>query len=165
MSARSSRWARGSAFRDPQMRISDADRADVADRLSKHYSDGRLDQAEFDERVDRAMRAKTQADLNGLFADLPPVEEPGKPEKASNARRNGHPENRRPVRRTVGLILIVLVAIIVGHALTVPFFPFVGHALALPFILGGGLFWSPLVWLVIGVLVFLWWRAAHRNRS
>jgi Domain of unknown function (DUF1707) len=164
MSARSSRWVRGTASRDPQMRISDADRADVADRLSKHYSDGRLDQAEFDERVDQAMRAKTQGDLNGLFTDLPPVEEPGKPEKVSNVQRTGNPGKRRPVRRTLGLILIVLVAIIVGHALTVPFFPFVGHALALPFILGGGLFWSPVVWLVIGILVFLWWRATHRNR-
>jgi hypothetical protein len=53
------------------MRVSDADRADVADRLSRHYSDGRLDQAEFDERLDLAMRAKTRADLIGLLADLP----------------------------------------------------------------------------------------------
>jgi Domain of unknown function (DUF1707) len=166
MSARSSRWARGSAFRDPQMRISDADRADVADRLSKHYSDGRLDQAEFDERIDRAMRAKTQGDLTGLFADLPPLDEPEQPGKPGNAvRRPDEPAaRRRPVRRTLGLILIVLVAIIVGRALTVPFFPFAGHALALPFVLGGGLFWSPVVWLVIAVLVFLWWRATHRHR-
>jgi Domain of unknown function (DUF1707) len=66
----------GSALRKPPsgqalMRVSDADRAEVADRLAKHYSDGRLDQAEFDERLDQAMRAKTRADLSGLLADLP----------------------------------------------------------------------------------------------
>ncbi len=76
MSARSSRWTRGStSSADPNMRISDAERAEVADRLSKHYSDGRLDQAEFNERLDRAMNAKTQADLNGLFADLPAIDD------------------------------------------------------------------------------------------
>jgi hypothetical protein len=53
------------------LRVSDADRAEVADQLAKHYSDGRLDQAEFDQRLDQAMRAKTQADLVGLLADLP----------------------------------------------------------------------------------------------
>jgi hypothetical protein len=82
-SPRSNRWAFGPAARradsvDPQLRVSDAERADVADRLSKHYSDGRLDQAEFNERLDQAMKAKTQSDLNGLFADLPATDDPGK---------------------------------------------------------------------------------------
>ena len=58
---------------NPHMRISDAERAEVTDRLSQHYSDGRLDQAEYNERLDRAMNAKTQSDLDGLFADLPSV--------------------------------------------------------------------------------------------
>ena len=56
-----------------QIRVSDAERSEVADRLATHYSDGRLDKAEFDERVSRAMSAKTRADLNGLFDDLPDV--------------------------------------------------------------------------------------------
>jgi hypothetical protein len=56
---------------DQHIRVSDAERAEVADHLAAHYSDGRLDRAEFDERVARAMSAKTRADLNGLFDDLP----------------------------------------------------------------------------------------------
>ena len=48
---------------DASMRVSDAERSDVADRLAQHYGDGRLDQAELDERLSRAMSAKTQADL------------------------------------------------------------------------------------------------------
>jgi Domain of unknown function (DUF1707) len=54
-----------------EMRVGDAERAEVADRLAWHFSHGRLDQAELDDRLDRAMRAKTAADLNGLLADLP----------------------------------------------------------------------------------------------
>ena len=56
---------------DATMRVSDADRAEVADQLAQHYGEGRLDQAELDERLGRAMSAKTHADLAGLTADLP----------------------------------------------------------------------------------------------
>jgi hypothetical protein len=58
------------------MRVSDAERAEVADLLGRHYSDGRLDKQEFDERVARAMSAKTQGDLAGLFDDLPDLDSP-----------------------------------------------------------------------------------------
>ena len=55
------------------MRVSDAERTEMADTLSKHYADGRLDDGEFKVRLDKAMGAKTRADLNGLLVDLPPV--------------------------------------------------------------------------------------------
>ncbi len=78
---------------NPGLRVSDAERAEVADRLAKHYSDGRLDQAEFDKRLDQAMRAVTQSDLSGLFADLPSG---GTPEAVAR-RQNVRPH--RPYRR------------------------------------------------------------------
>ena len=53
------------------LRVSDAERNEVADKLSRHFADGRLDEVEFKERLDAAMSAKTQADLAGLFDDLP----------------------------------------------------------------------------------------------
>ena len=53
------------------MRVSDAERAEVADLLGRHYSDGRLDKQEFDERAARAMSAKTRGDLDGLFDEGP----------------------------------------------------------------------------------------------
>ncbi len=65
-------------WQDANLRIGDAERTEVADRLAKHFSDGRLDEAEFGDRLDRAMRAKTMADLTGLLADLPETE-PGAP--------------------------------------------------------------------------------------
>ena len=54
------------------LRVSDAERDAVADELSQHLQDGRLDPAEFEERVGRAVTARTRGDLDGLLADLPP---------------------------------------------------------------------------------------------
>ena len=156
MSAHSSRWARGSTgAAGPQMRISDAERAEVADRLSKHYSDGRLDQAEFNERLDRAMNAKTQADLNGLFADVPPTDEPERAVKAAR-QPDRRPKDRRPVSRIIGLILIAVVAVFVARALMWPsfgFFGFFGHVL-----------FVPVPWILVAVAAFVCWRYATRHR-
>jgi hypothetical protein len=56
---------------DARIRASDDERNEVAEKLSRHFTDGRLDQADFQERLGRAMGAKTRGDLDGLFDDLP----------------------------------------------------------------------------------------------
>ncbi len=159
-------WGRGSSGRratpgDPNMRVSHAERTEVTDRLSKHYGDGRLDEEEFNERLDRAMKAKTRADLDGLFDDLPGLDGPAPAPSAARAPVVRPP--RRPSRlpRIVFLAFVVLAAIMVGQVLARPlFFPF-----------GGGLFpwgWSwgwHIPWLLIGIVVFLWWRMTHWRRS
>jgi Flp pilus assembly protein TadB len=89
------------------MRVSDAERSEIADRLSKHYGDGRLDQAEFSERLDRAMSATTQSDLSGLLADLPGD---GPPARRPRPHR-GH------LARFLLLVLAVVIAAAVGQAL------------------------------------------------
>ncbi|WP_374728283.1 DUF1707 SHOCT-like domain-containing protein [Catenuloplanes atrovinosus] len=53
------------------MRAADADREAVADRLRTALNEGRLDLAEFDERLGRAYAAKTYGELDGLLTDLP----------------------------------------------------------------------------------------------
>jgi hypothetical protein len=133
------------------MRVSHAERTEVADRLSKHYGDGRLDEEEFNERLDRAMNAKTQADLNGLFADLPATSEPGKAAKAAQP-SDRRPRSRHPVQRVLGLILITVVAI------------FVAHALMWPFGLAGHVLFVPVPWILIAIVAFLCWRYATRHR-
>jgi len=136
----------GYAHRD--LRVSDAERAEVADRLSKHYSDGRLDQAEFDERVDQAMKAKTQSDLIGLFDDLPDPEEPepARSQRPTNVapRRSGRPRRRHPV---LFFVLAVVAFLALSQALVELYVP----------------------WLLIGVLAVLWlvygpWHH-HNDRS
>jgi Domain of unknown function (DUF1707) len=53
------------------VRVSDAERAEVADRLSWHYCEGRLDEGEFSQRLDQVMGATTYRDLSGVLQDLP----------------------------------------------------------------------------------------------
>ncbi len=67
-------------YSDQHLRVSDAEREAVTGRLAEHFAAGRLDQAEFDDRVGRAMSAKTRADLSGLFADLSETGAPAVPE-------------------------------------------------------------------------------------
>ncbi len=52
-------------------RIGDAERDRAAEYLREHLAEGRLDQTEFDERLTQALTARTQADLEPLFSDLP----------------------------------------------------------------------------------------------
>jgi uncharacterized protein DUF1707 len=136
-------WAGGYARRrsapaNPELRVSDAERAEVADKLSKHYGDGRLDQAEFNERMERAMGAKTRGDFAGLFADLPDLTEPGAAPPAPANR----PTSRSPMYRLVLLILIIVAAALLGQALLHSFFP----------------------WLLLAVVAFLWLRNGPRRR-
>jgi uncharacterized protein DUF1707 len=94
---------------DQHMRVSDAERQAVADRLAEHFSSGRLDQAEFDERIGRAMSAKTRADLNGLFDDLPETGAPAATDPSAGQLRR---RRRHPVLLAA---LIVFVAIAAAH--------------------------------------------------
>jgi hypothetical protein len=56
---------------DATPRASDAERNHAIDRLRAAYVEGRLDQEEFDERSDTALKAKTIGQLERLFDDLP----------------------------------------------------------------------------------------------
>jgi hypothetical protein len=52
-------------------RIGDADRDRAVGYLQEHLAQGRLDAGEFDERMGRALRARTTSELAPLFSDLP----------------------------------------------------------------------------------------------
>src|ERR1700712_4832400 len=52
-------------------RIGDADRDRAVGYLQEHLAQGRLDAGEFDERMERALRARTGSELTPLFSDLP----------------------------------------------------------------------------------------------
>jgi Domain of unknown function (DUF1707) len=53
------------------LRASDADRDAVTERLREAAGEGRLEPDELEERVDRALRARTYGELARLVADLP----------------------------------------------------------------------------------------------
>lgn len=54
-----------------QIRASDADRDAVADRLATALTEGRLDLAEYERRLELTMHATTMGELRPLTADLP----------------------------------------------------------------------------------------------
>src|SRR5271155_3993495 len=92
---------------DASLRASDGERNAVADKLSRHYAEGRLDEVEFKNRLDTAMSATTRGELNGLFGDLPRLQsEPAAPP----------PRHRRILPWA---LVVVLVAIAAGA--TMPF--------------------------------------------
>ena len=144
---------------DPAMRVSDAERAEVTDRLGRHYADGRLDQAEFDERVSRAMAAKTVGDFQGLFDDLPGL--PGDvPDGAASDRRKapgtppafGHGATRGPRGLRRGPVRTLLLVVLIIAALNITW-----HALG----------WLiPLAWVaVIAMVIMAVARRARRSTS
>jgi len=54
------------------MRVSDAEREAAAAELREHFASGRLSTSdELDQRLTSVFAAKTRADLNALFTDLP----------------------------------------------------------------------------------------------
>jgi Domain of unknown function (DUF1707) len=152
------------------MRVSDADRAAVADRLARHFGDGRLDKAEFDLRLDRALQAKTRADLVSLLSDLPEGLAPAAdddPRRSRSQRRREREllriqlererlllkherrEHRRQerelrwqsVRQLPAVVALVVVVVVIAAVLR--------HIYS--------------IWLVIAALVFLWLRYSHRG--
>jgi hypothetical protein len=59
------------SYRD--MRMSNADRERVVERLNQAVSEGRLTLDEFEERVDGVLKARTYGEIDQFVADLPAV--------------------------------------------------------------------------------------------
>ena len=55
----------------PQLRIGDVDRETAARELGEHFALGRITAEEHSERLEQIWAARTQADLEPVFADLP----------------------------------------------------------------------------------------------
>ena len=128
---------RDSQAYDATMRASDEERNAVADKLSRHFAEGRLDQAEFKTRLDAAMSASTRGELNGLFYDLPRLPADAPP-----------PVPRR--RRVVPFLFLFAVLVIVSGAL-LPWWPLY-HV---PWVL----------FAIIGFCLWRWsgWRSYHHH--
>ena len=128
-------WTRRIRYADQHIRVSDADRNAVAEQLGVHYADGRLDQAEFDDRISRTMAAKTRGDLAGLFDDLPDLGTAGAPGTADTGGPGGpavpYPRRRRGgiFRPLVLLAIVIVLASTSWHAMNtlsffaIPWFP------------------------------------------
>jgi hypothetical protein len=145
-------WTRRIRYSDQHIRVSDAERNSVAELLGQHYADGRLDQAEFDERISRTMGAKTRGDLAGLFDDLPE----GGPAGAGPAGPGGPNDPAVPYRgrRRGGIVRPLLLLLIVFICAN-----FAWHAFTSLF------FIQPLVWAFVIVAAIVLVNRSSRRRD
>lgn len=104
----------GPAASDTPVRIGDAERDTAVSDLGDHFAAGRLDREEFDERADKAMRARFTTDLAPLFADLPAA---ARPAPAPTGMRPAGPPPWAYVMWLLPLMLVgLLVASVLLHA-------------------------------------------------
>jgi hypothetical protein len=142
-------WLLGQTPPQADLRVSDADRQSVADQLSKHFADGRLDQAEFDERLSQAMNAKTHRDLDGLLTDLPSTGTGGGAgQPPAGGTVTGRAAGSVPQRRIMRPLIFIAMGII---ALSIA-----SHAVAWAF---GGWVWIA----VIALIVLAFAKRSHRR--
>ena len=118
--------------RDRNLRAGDAEREAAGDTLRAHYVKGRIDADEFQQRLERCLAAKTYADLDRLFTDLPGPEGPRRP--ALRARRFGWHPWPLPL---VPIAIVAIVVLSLGH---VPFIviPLVFFFVVRPLVWGAG---------------------------
>jgi hypothetical protein len=64
---------------DCDLRIGDAERDAITLQLREHFAAGRLTIDELTERIDAALTAKTQRQIDALMADLPKMPTPRRP--------------------------------------------------------------------------------------
>jgi DUF1707 SHOCT-like domain len=146
---------------NPNLRVSDAERQEVADILKQHATDGRLDSAEFEARLDRTLRAKTRGDLAGLLDDLPDLNAPRPGVYPPGPYGYGYPPPRRspgpyrphpggggflPTVITVGLVVVAFIATMAALAHATVHFAWV-------------------VLLIVAVLIWRRSRGYHRWRA
>jgi Domain of unknown function (DUF1707) len=70
-SANDYRYNPAGSPRDRSFRVGDKERDAVSEILRRAHVEGRLDEDEFQSRLERCLTAKTYADLDGLIADFP----------------------------------------------------------------------------------------------
>jgi hypothetical protein len=155
------------------IRISDADRERIVERLREHYAVGRLTSDELDERVTAALSAKTYGDLRAVMTDLPEPETVGAAGAAGPAGTPGPAGPLGPMGwqspwfaagrpmvafrrgpRILPLLLIVLAVTFLAHGGGFVLFAFLQAALA---------FW--LVMCVLGIVAGARFRRHVRRYS
>lgn len=123
------------------LRVGDAERNQMAETLSQHFSAGRLDEVELQERLGHAMSAKTRADLAGLTTDLPSLDPAPPVAPAAPPRRR-----RGPWVALTVVALMILASMPWGHG-------------------PGFWFWFPRgPWLLVGVAALVLWRRSRHRR-
>jgi hypothetical protein len=95
-----------------ELRIGNTERERASHLLGDHYASGRLDDDEYAERLDAVWSARTRADLDLLFHDLPRPVATAVPARASRppvSRRRGPRVGPPLALLLVGLMMLTVV--------------------------------------------------------
>ncbi|MBC2933831.1 DUF1707 domain-containing protein [Nocardioides sp. zg-1228] len=106
---------------DPRVRIADSDRERAMADLALHYTDGRLDHEEYDERLDAIWTARTRADLAVLFSDLPRLPAPHPTRAPASTARTARARTAGP-RFRVPLLPVLVILLALSVLLEAPLF-------------------------------------------
>lgn len=99
--------------RQPDVRVGDTERERAIILLGEHFSAGRLDVHEYDQRCAQASAARFRSDIRVLFTDLP---EPH-PEVLQTPRTPVSPSPAKPsLRMRGGLLALAIVAALILFA-------------------------------------------------
>jgi len=100
--------------RDPDLRIGNPERDAVVERLTAALNEGRLELAEYDDRVRQVYAAKTAGELVPITADLPAPAPPPAPAPRRDLRAALTPDELKWAGTSVVLVAIWLVQVIAG---------------------------------------------------
>jgi hypothetical protein len=92
---------------DSELRASDADREEVAERLRTAHAEGRLDLAELQQRLGQCFAARTAGQLTALVRDLP---------RPADAGRGGPGWNTAVSRRLRAFAVLLIALLILSSA-------------------------------------------------
>jgi hypothetical protein len=129
----------------PDYRVSDQQRERAAQELREHFAAGRLTQEEFDERVQLAYAARTEAQLRAIRGDLPHLPLSPQEQKAELAARRSQLQ-RRLIQETGGglTLLVVCVIIWVSNGAQGQFWPlWVALVVLIPLVRNGWRLYGP----------------------
>jgi Flp pilus assembly protein TadB len=99
-----------------RLRIGDAERETAAHELGEHYAMGRITTEEHSERLEQVWAARTSADLQPVFRDLPRPR-PAQPPHPAPASRAGAPDRWPPMPRVPFLFKLLVGILVVAVAL------------------------------------------------
>ena len=101
-----------------RVKASDSDRDAVVSDLSVHFQAGRLTAGEFDERMGRALAARTWGELRELLADLPAAQPGFRAPVTESVSARPRPSSGRfapPVAALAGIGMAIAVLLIVAN--------------------------------------------------
>jgi hypothetical protein len=121
-----------------ELRASDADRERVAERLRAAAGEGRLTAEELEERLERALTARTEGELVPLVADLPSAPASAPTATPARARRRGPDRDHLRAYLAVNTMLVAIWAL-TGADYFWPIWPILGWGIGVIADAGGSL--------------------------